>query len=181
MRQSNPPIRANASPTDGEIAAVEDRADSERVVDERMRRRRHERVVGANQRPARPVPVVEPIRAGDTDQPFARSEPPLDMLEPLKRHAAVGVHVREDVTGRKPPRRFPRDDEAFSRLFDDANARNRPRSSPGAVGAGVVDDDDFVRGSGLGEKRKETGRQQVGFVVGADDRGDRHAPRCPCR
>ena len=81
----------------------------------------------------------------------------------------------------EPPRRFPRDDEPFSRLFDHVNARYGPRHSPRAVGAGVVDDDDFVRGSGLGEKRKETGRQQAGFVVGADDRGDRHALRCPCR
>ena len=42
-----------------------------------------------------------------------------------------------------------------------------------SVGAGVVDDEDFVGRSGLREQGKETGRKHRGFVIGADDRGDR--------
>ena len=41
------------------------------------------------------------------------------------------------------------------------------------VGAGVVDDEDFVWRSGLGEQGIEAGRQEAAFVIGADDRGDR--------
>ena len=52
MRQSKPPIVASALAPDREVAAVEDRAQPERVVHERVRRRRHEHVVGANQQPA---------------------------------------------------------------------------------------------------------------------------------
>jgi hypothetical protein len=73
----------------------------------------------------------------------------------------------QDVARRGPPRRLPRDHENLPRLIDHADARCRARD--GFVGAGVVDDEDFVWRSGLGKQRKETGRQQAGFVVGADD------------
>jgi hypothetical protein len=96
----------------------------------------------------------------------------------LSQRTSVGI---QNVTGRQPPRRFPGDDEAFARLFDNLDTRDSPDDRTCAVGAGIVDDDDLVWGSGLGKKRIETGRQQVGFVIGANDRGDRHAPRSLCR
>ena len=44
---------------------------------------------------------------------------------------------------------------------------------PEPVGAGVVDDDDFISGSSLGKQRMETGGKDGGFVVGANDNRDR--------
>ena len=82
---------------DREVAAVEDRAEVQRTVQKKMRRRRNRHVVGANERTAPPVPVVEPVRAGHADQTLVRREALLNALEPPDRRAAVGVHEREDV------------------------------------------------------------------------------------
>src|SRR6185503_4868055 len=79
---------------DGEVAAVEDRAAVQRPVYEKMRRRRNRQVVGANERTAPPVPVVETVRSGHADQTLVRREALLDALEPPDRRAAVRVDER---------------------------------------------------------------------------------------
>ena len=58
---------------DGEVAAVEDRADPQDVLDEQLRRRRQREVVGADQQPAPPVPVVEAVGPGQRDQIAGRA------------------------------------------------------------------------------------------------------------
>lgn len=139
----------------------------------RVRRGRDDDVVGANQRPTAPVPVVETIGSGHTHESIARGEPRFHALEPLQRDPAVGVDVGKDVARRGAPRGLACDDEAFPRLVDYDDTVDRARHGAGSVRACVVDDEDFVWRSGLGEKRKETGRQQAGFVIGANDHGDR--------
>jgi hypothetical protein len=71
-------------------------------------------------------------------------EPALDALEPLERHAAVRVHVRQDVARRLAPGRFARHDEPFDGLFHHAHARYGARHGARLIGAGIVDDEDFI-------------------------------------
>ena len=63
---------------DGEVAAVEDRADAQDVLDEQLRRRRQREVVGANEQPSPPVPVVEAVRSRQRNQIGVALEAPLD-------------------------------------------------------------------------------------------------------
>jgi len=55
------------------------------------------------------------------------------------------------VASRRPPC-FPRDDQAFTRLVHHAHVRNLLRHGARLIGARIVDYQDFVRDSGLGEK-----------------------------
>src|SRR6185436_4926250 len=50
---------------DGKVSTVEDRADTQDVFDEQLRRRREREVIGADEQSAPPVPVVEAIRSGE--------------------------------------------------------------------------------------------------------------------
>ena len=83
----------------GEVAAVEDRADPQQGLDQRLRQRRHGHVVGADQRAPAQVPVVEAIRRRDGNQRRPFQESALDLLEPLERGTAIGVDVHQDVAG----------------------------------------------------------------------------------
>ena len=67
---------------DREISAIQDGADPERVVYQRMRRRRDHEVVRTNQCAPVEIPIVETIRPRDADDGRAPEEPPLDPLEP---------------------------------------------------------------------------------------------------
>src|SRR5579871_853766 len=156
-----------------EVAAVEDRAEPQRRVHDQMRRRRDEPVVQPDERPAGAIPVVEAVRTGDRDH-VARLELPLDELHPPQRRSAVRVDVRQDVASRGAPRRLARDDEPLARLADDGHAWHAAGNVARRVEAGVVDDDDFVGRPRLRQQGMQTGRKVSGFVVCADDRGDRH-------
>src|SRR5262245_51961196 len=128
---------------DGEIAAVENGPELQRVMHEDVRGRRDDEIVQANQRPAAPVPVIETVRPGDRDEgavPIRESA--LEPFDPPDWGAAVGVDERQDVAARRAPRGFPRDHQALARLVDDANARYVPRGGPRVIRAGVVHDDD---------------------------------------
>ena len=140
---------------------------------ERMGGGRDDEVVGADERAAAPVPVVEAIRSGDRQRRPRAGELRFDPFEPRDRRAAVGVHVGDDVGARRKPRRFARDDQPFRRFLEHANPRNRARHLARRVGAGVVDDQDLVGRPRLRAQRIEATRQETAFVIRADDRGNR--------
>jgi len=75
-----------------------------------------------------------------------------DPLEPLKRRPAVGIQIREEIARRGATAGLACHDQTFRWLVDDANTRDRSRHSARVVGAGVVDDDDFVWRSALTKK-----------------------------
>ena len=157
LRQRRGPYR--------EVAAVENGAHMQHLVQQHMGWRRHEPVVGPNQRAPRPVPVVEPVRSGHRDGVRQARHPAFDAGQPVDGRTAVGVHVREHIAARGAPRRLTRDDQPLGRLVQDADAGNRARYRPGRVGARVVDDQDFVGRARLRQQGMETGRKVPRFVV----------------
>src|SRR5262249_27222367 len=76
--------------TNGEIAAVENGADAERLVDAPVRRRRHHHVVHPDERGAAAMPIVEAIRSGRRHEIALSPETAFDALEPPDGRAAVG-------------------------------------------------------------------------------------------
>src|SRR5262249_20071726 len=76
--------------SDGEVAAIQNRADPERVVQQNVGWGRHAPVVRAHESTAAEVPVVEAVRPCDRDHTRV-GERALDVLEPTKRGTAVGV------------------------------------------------------------------------------------------
>ena len=73
---------------------------AQHVLDQQVRGRPDREVVGADQRPPEPVPVVEAVAARQRQQRRAAGEMALDPLDPVQRRAAVGV----EVTGAARPR-----------------------------------------------------------------------------
>src|SRR4029453_16017205 len=82
VEAANP--RERASPN-GEVAAVENRAKLEHLVDDEMRRGRHHDVIRAGEEPTAPVPVVKAIRPGDRHTRVALKKCLLEPLEPEDR------------------------------------------------------------------------------------------------
>jgi len=137
----------------GEVAAVQNRADAERVMHHPVRRWSDDDVIGADERASHQVPVEEPIRSRHRDGGRPALEPPLYSLEPGDWRPAVGVQVGEDVAPRGKTGCLACDDEPAHGLVDHTDARHRPCDVAGAIRARIVHDDDFVGRAGLGEQR----------------------------
>ncbi len=111
----------------GKVSAVEDRSDSEDVVEERGPRRRDQDVVGPEQRAAGGVPVLETVRPRDTDKLIASLKSVLDALEPVNGCSTVRVEIRQDLAACGTSSGFARHDEPLYRLLQHAYAGNGPR------------------------------------------------------
>src|SRR6476469_10450885 len=116
-------------------------------------RRRNHGVVAAEKGPANEIPIVKPVRSGHRDHRRTAFEAAFDPFQPLKWRPAVSIQVGEEVARRGATAGLACHDQAFRWLVDDANTRDRGRHSTRVVGAGVVDDDDFVWRSTLTKKR----------------------------
>ena len=90
-----------------------------------------------------------PLRSSHRHKRRVPGEPPFDVLQPLERGPAIGIHVGQDVSGRGEPRGFPRHHEPRVRLVQHADARNTARQGACLIGARVVDNDDLVWRPGL--------------------------------
>ena len=97
---------------DGEVAAVEDRADAQDVFDEQLRRRRQREVVGADEQSSPPVPVVEAIRPGQRNE-----------IGIALRIAARRARARSAAPGNRHPRRRARRPVAIRRPVSRATTR----------------------------------------------------------
>ena len=89
------------------------------------------------------VPVVETVRTGDRCRRIRAGEFLRDEPEPFARRAAIGIDVDEHVAGRDAASGLAGDDQPLPRLVHHpytGDGRNRRC----AIGAGIVDDDDFV-------------------------------------
>ena len=124
-----------------------------------------------------------PSRRTDTD----RSPPMIavprmnrrsDPFQPLQRNAAVGIDVRQDLARRMRAGQSRGDDEPFA-----GSSITEPRHGPATLPVpsvlALLTTMIWSEGGVWASKRKKTGRQQSGFVIGADDRGDRQARRIP--
>src|SRR5262245_21465469 len=110
---------------DGEVSAIEDRAELEHVVDGELRGRREQDVARAGEETTAPVPVVEAIRAGDCHPRAALKKSVLEPLEPEDRRAAVSVHEGQNVARRVLTGCLTGNDKALDRLVDHSHARHR--------------------------------------------------------
>ena len=90
------------------------------------------------------VPIIEAVRTGYGYRRIRAGEFLCNESEPLARRATVGIDVNEYVAGRDPASVLTRDDEPLPRLVHDPYTGDG-RSRRCAVGARIVDDDDFVR------------------------------------
>src|SRR5215467_1497348 len=151
-RAVEPPDACECVRPHREIAAIQDRADTECVMDEHVRRGRDQDVVEANQCAAAQIPVVEPIGPGHTNQMRRLEQLLLHPFEPAERRAAISVYVRQHLTAGDRARRLAGDDKAFNRLVDHPHTRDRARHARRVVSARVVDDQDFVGRTGLRQK-----------------------------
>ena len=136
--------RLERIPVNGEVPAVEHRPHAQHALGQEVRRRGEGVVVEANQQAAGEIPVVKAIAAGHRRGPGPPSELGFDPLQPSVRRLAVGVQKGEQLATRVSPSRLARDDESLTRLVDHFHPGRRGRDGPCAVGARVVDDDDFV-------------------------------------
>jgi hypothetical protein len=57
-------------------------------------------------------------------------------------------------------------------LVDDSNARNRARDLGGSIVAGIVNDQDLVRGAALCKQRVQARSHEALLVVSANDDAD---------
>src|SRR5262249_4066691 len=159
-----------------EVAAVENRPNPQRMVNDHMCWWCDDEVIEANKEASSPVPIVEPIRAGNGDRRAALLKPSLDALQPEDWRAAISVQIGKNVARCVLARRLARDDQPFLRLLDDSDAGNRASGGASFIRAGVVDDKDFIRQARLREEGKKTSGQILRLVVCADDCADRHEP-----
>jgi hypothetical protein len=109
----------------------------------------------------------------------------LDQLEPPERGTAVRVQIHEQIPRRRATAGFTRHHESLPGLVHHAYVRDLLRHGARLIGAGIVDDQDFVGDSGLGEEGMEAGSHELCLVMGADDDADPqrhvHAVRADCR
>jgi hypothetical protein len=105
------------------------------------------------------------VRAGHGNHGRVRGELPLDALEPVQWHAAVRVHIGQEVALGRMARRLARRHEPAHRFVHHAHAGHRPGDLPGPIRAGVVNDEHLVGAARL--------RQ-----AGSAGRARGSAPRC---
>src|SRR5262245_35182918 len=161
---------------DSEIAAVENRAKPEHVVNGELRRCRQYDVIGTGEETTAPVPVVKAIRTGNRHARTTLKKSLLEPLEPEDRSAAVSVHVGQNVALCVRTGRLACNDKALDRLVDHPDTGHRASHRSCLIGAGVVDNENFVSGSRLSEERKQTGGKVTGLVISAHNGGDSHDP-----
>ena len=144
------------------------------MLDEQLGGGREREVVGANEQPAPPVPVVKPVRTREGEQRRIRRKAGLDALEPGQRRAAIGIQVHEHVALRKLPARVTRDDQPLAGLVHDPHVRNLERHGARLIGAGVVYHQDFVGQPRLRQEGMQTSGEIPCFVMSADNDADPH-------
>jgi hypothetical protein len=160
--------------TDSEVATIEDRADPEEVLDQQLRGRSEREIVGADQRPPRPVPIVVPVGTRQRDERGITIESPFDALQPRQRCAAVRIEIDQKVARRVTAPRLARDHQAFARLVHHTHVRDLRRHEGRLIGARIVDDQKFVGDPGLGENGMKAGRKIARFIMRADNDADCH-------
>ena len=101
-----------------------------------------------------------------------------DVGEPVGGEAGVGVDVGDEGAGAGGKSGLAGEGESFARLVDEDDAGIGEGDVAGAVGAGVVDDDDLHgaggEGAGLGEDGVEAGGEIGLFVVRGHDEAYAH-------
>src|SRR5260221_342977 len=133
---------------DGKVAAIEKRSHTEHILRQKRRGRCDGDVVQLYERPTDGVQIIESVGSGDGNRRIKAAELLRQSFEPVARRPAIGVKVDEDVAGGGGPSRLASDDQTFPRLVNQPYSDSLRRRF-GAVGTGIVDDDDLVSAARL--------------------------------
>ncbi len=166
-------------PPHREISPVEQGADAEEPLRGDVRQRRDRPVVGTNQQSSPQVPIVKAVRSSDSDDVGVPLENPLDAFEPRQRRAAIRIEIDEHIPACGFPPGLTSASQPLPCFIHDRNALDPHTHCTRRIRACVVDDNDLVRETGLGEHGVEARRKVALFVIGADNHAHCHRHRAP--
>ena len=110
-----------------------------------------------------------------TGAPGASNRPVTRSSQVIGARQSASTYARTSDS-RGAARRFARDHQTLHRLVNHRDAGNAARDRARLIGAGVVDDEDSIGGTGLRLEGVQTTGNEARLVVGADDDRNRHLP-----